>query len=99
MSVNGHETYIILYYALLGSVVVYESKQTELVRANSSTVQVPYVEVHENASNYLNGLCTADLGPLDKLLSIYKSHPCRHTGIYIYIPNSILISGRTIRYV
>jgi len=63
----------ILYYAVLGNVVEYDSKQMELVEANSITVQVPSVEVHANASNYLNGLCTADLSPLNKFLSIYKS--------------------------
>ena len=52
---------IILYYALLGSVFEYESKHMELVK-------VPYVEDHENALDYLNVLCTADLGPLDELL-------------------------------
>ena len=69
--------------------VEYDSKQMKLVETNSSTVKVPYVEVHANASDYLNGLCTADLGPLDKFLSIYKSKTNKpihvHTLVYIYI--------------
>jgi hypothetical protein len=41
----------ILYYVFVGSVAEYESKQMELEQANSSAVQVPYVEDHENASD------------------------------------------------
>ena len=54
----------ILYYAFLGTVAEYESKQMELEQANSSAVQVPYVEDQENVSDYLNVLRTAALGPL-----------------------------------
>jgi hypothetical protein len=50
----------------------YESKQMELVQANSSVVQVPYVGIHENTSFYWKVLCTADLDPTDKLHFIYK---------------------------
>jgi hypothetical protein len=81
----------------------YESKQMELVQANSSAVQVPYVGAHKNASVYWNVLCTADLDPTDKLISIYKWKTNKHirvdTQVYIYIYIYIYINGRAIRYV
>jgi hypothetical protein len=67
----------------------------ELIQANSSAVQVLYIEVHENASNTLKVLSTADL------FSIYefkRNKPIRViTQVYkqIRILNFILTSGRT----